>query len=114
MLLQPTIDAAPATTPEEEDVAEDFEVIIDQPHFCVVRTGQFFVGEIHTPCDLTDLAWQLAGHGYVMEEMIAFHDGVIEILLRPLGEVPVDSPEQEQKAYADINRHLKEKESHYA
>lgn len=114
-MLQSASDTADTSSNHiEEDVAEDFEVIIDEPRFCVVRSGRYYTGEVHTPCDLSELGWQLASYGYVMEEMIAFHDGVIEILLRPLGEIPIGTPDEERKILEDIAEYVKQKEGVYA
>ena len=113
-MLQSVVNAVIPADLNEEETEEDFEVIIDQPYFCVVRTGQYFVGQLHTPCDLGEMGWQLAGHGYVMDEVIAFHDGVIEMLLRPLGEVSVDTPEREQQIMAEVAEYIKEREGQYA
>lgn len=93
--LSTTVASIPAIPCGVEDQLDDFEVIIDEPWLYVVRANGVFTGEVHSPCDLAELGWRLASAGYVMEEMVAFHDGVIEMQLRPLGEVVTEVPEGE-------------------
>lgn len=100
-------------TLEETEEPEDFEVLIDEPHLAVVRVGDLIAAEVHTPVDLTELGFQLAQEGYAIMELLAFHDGVIEMALRRLGDIPVDDPVME-KRLATIKELADEREEIYA
>ena len=95
----------------EDDTNEEFEVIIDEPYFCLVRVGQTHVAQVHSPVDLTELNYQLAGVGFIMQDVMAHTDGVLEILVRPLADIPVESPMEEMRILQDPE---KERESVYA
>jgi hypothetical protein len=111
MVLSATADA-PTTDSAEAD--EDYKTIIDEEHLTVVRRNGIYAAEIHSPVDLSDLGYRLASAGYVIEELIAFHDGVMEALLRPLGEIAVDAPEHERKLMTEVHEYVKEREKVYA
>ena len=96
------------------DDAEDFELLLDSGDVAVVRMNGAVVAQVQTPMDLGELGWQLAAIGYVTEEMIAFDGGVIEMLLRPLGEVSDAIPEDEQRIMKDIHEFVQERERVYA
>jgi len=94
-----------------DPVEEDFEVLIDEPYFCLVRIGETHVAQVHSPVDLTELTYQLVGVGYTMAEVMAHEDGILEILVRPLGGLPVESPAEEQRT---LTEGPPQKESVYA
>lgn len=93
---------------------EDFEVIIDEPHLCVVRRNGMYAAEVHTPVDLGELSYHLASFGYMVESLIAFHDGVIEMLLRPLADITTEVPADEVQIRADIQKFMKGRETVHA
>jgi len=97
----------------EDDLPAEFDAIIDEPHFYVVKADGIVTAEVHTPVDLTDLGFWLAQEGYAIEELIAFHDGVIEMLLRELGDIPVNDPVM-AKRLEYIKEIAEEKEVAYA
>jgi hypothetical protein len=110
--------AIPAYVPEVEDADDDdFEVIIDEPLLCVVRCNGRVAAQVHSPLDLIDLSYRLAEHGFMATEMMAYEDGVLELLLRELtAQTPFDAdlPEQEKKLMTDVASYMKEREGAYA
>jgi hypothetical protein len=96
-----------------EDQEEDFELLIDEPYLAVVRVGEQVVASAHTPMDLADMSFRLAQAGYMIMEMIAFHDGVIEMLLQPLADITDSAPEGDREIYSHISEYMKEKEKVY-
>lgn len=97
-----------------EDDYEDFEVIIDEAHLSVVRRNGVYAAEVHSPVDLGELSYHLASFGYMVEQLIAFHDGVIEMLLRPLADITTDVPADEVQIREDLQKFMKERETVYA
>ena len=57
--------------------------------------------------------FQLAAEGYIASTMMAYEDGVLEILLRELGDVPGDAPLEEVRILDSIDIHLQQKEVAY-
>lgn len=108
------IDDIPAMPEGVEDRLDDFKVIIDEGWLYVVRANGVIVAEVHSPCDLSELGWRLASAGYVMEQMVAFHDGVIEMELRPLAECHTDVPEDEVAFRSEIQKLIREREMIHA
>lgn len=92
---------------------EDFEVIIDEPYLTVVRMNESYAASVHSPVDLVELSYQLAAAGFVTQEMIAFHDGVIEMQLRPIADIQ-DFPEDEHEIRAGVQQFINEREKIYA
>lgn len=105
--------AANTTTPAIE-VEEDFEVIIDEPYVSVVRMGKQYAANVHSPIDLVELGYQLAAAGFMIQDMIAFHDGVIEMSLRPIADVNGSESELDAKRMDYIREHQEKEEMIYA
>lgn len=84
------LDSAPSTL----DDSEDFECLIDESYFTVIRLDGIHVCQLHTPANLGDVTMELAAHGFAVMDVYA-EDGILELLLRPLGEVPVDDIDAE-------------------
>jgi hypothetical protein len=99
---------------DSDEELEDFELLIDEPYLAVVRVGTQVVASAHTPMDLTAMSFQLAQAGYMIMEMIAFHDGVIEMLLTSLADITTSVPESQKKIYSQISEYMQEKEKVYA
>jgi hypothetical protein len=101
---------------EDRDGEEGYEkTLIDEGQLVVIRRNGVVAAQVHSPVDLVDLSYRLAEHGYMATEMEAYEDGVIELLLRDLGEEPpADLPEQEAKLLTDVASYMKERESVYA
>jgi len=97
-------DAAPA--------GEQFKVIIDEPGLCIVRHNGVVSGQVHSPVNLSDLYFQLAAEGYSISDAIAYEDGVIELLCRPLGDL--DEVVAEAKVEIATVKQEKERELAYA
>lgn len=114
-MLSATADyfAAPVYVPDVED-DDDFEIIVDEPLLCVVRMNDRTVAQVHSPVDLTELSYRFAEIGFVATEMLAYEDGVLEMLLRDLGDIPVDVPEKEAKLLTQVASYMKEREDVYA
>lgn len=96
-----------------EDDTESFEVIIDEPLLCVVRRNGFVAAQVHSPVDLAELSYRLAEEGFMATEMMAYEDGVLELLLRDLSDT-THMPEGEAKLMNDAAAYMKERESIYA
>lgn len=114
---RPLVQSATANTAPTLDVnddEEDFEVLLDTGNVLVIRMNGVHVAQVQSPVDLGELGWQLASIGYVTEEIISFDGGVIEMQLRPLGEVPMHVSEEEQKIMSDIQKLVKKREGIYA
>jgi len=111
--LSTNVAAIPALPEGVEDELTDFKVIIDEGWLYVARANGVYVAETHSPCDLGELGWRLASAGYKIEQLVAFHDGVIEMMLRPLGDI-TDVPEDEIAYRTEIQNMIKEKEMAYA
>lgn len=103
------LDSAPSTLSTDE---EDFECLVDEAYFTVLRMNGTHVCQLHTPANLGDVTMELGQRGFVVMDVYA-EDGILELLLRPLGEVPVDDLVTE-KRMAMMKEMIDEREHAYA
>lgn len=99
----------PAPDATEE---EDFEVLVDEPYITVLRENGVYVCQVHTPCNLGDITMELGSWGYVVMDVYG-EEGVLEMLLRPLGDIPVDDVVTQKRA-AIMRDLVQEREMAYA
>jgi hypothetical protein len=81
-------DAAAALTPLFIENNESYQTLIDEPYFTVIRMDGVYVCQTHLPADLGELHFDLARMGFVGMGAHA-EEGVLSIMLRKLGDVPL-------------------------
>lgn len=87
---------------------EPFQCLIDEPYFTVVRDEGVYVAQVHLPADLGELSFLLGTLGFVGMGAHA-EDGILEIMMRKLGDVDLD-----EGTAGEVEKTMNEREEVYA